>query len=109
MSIVTSERLIEIIEQAFAGTPFPHTTSLRQARLADDWEDDPVRVRRAVEADHVGSWLDVPDADLAAYGNTFFSYSDPPSAHFYLPAFLCFALRQWRKAEDDLLSHILHY
>jgi hypothetical protein len=105
---MTAEQLMAVIERAFAGVVFPNTISLRQTRLLDNWERGGTQFQRALEDDHTGDWRDVPDADIKTYGDTYFAYSDGPSARYYLPAFLCYCLRHWKKA-DSTLCWVLFY
>lgn len=105
---MTAEQLTIVIEQAFAGVAFPNTVSLRQTRLIDDWEIGGTQFQQALAADHSGDWRDVPDADIEIYGDTYFAYSDAPSAQYYLPAFFCYCLRHWTEA-DATLCWVLFY
>ena len=96
-------QVIALIEEAFPLGPRPHMT-LAQAHLADDSmarEITDVEWKAAADSDGQKNWRDYSDDDLLARKSAL-AHLEPDGFVYYLPAFLCFALRHYR---DEWTNH----
>jgi hypothetical protein len=92
-----SSQVIALIEEAFPLEPRPPMT-LAQAHLADDSlarEITDVEWNVAADSDGDKTWRDYSDDDLLARRSAL-AHLEPDGFVYYLPAFLCFALRHYK-------------
>jgi hypothetical protein len=86
-----AKSLIEQIQKAFSNITLGEGISLRQAREIDDY-GDPETVRHL---DERNDWRKVTDQDLEKYQDGIYSFCDEAGKRFYLPAYMCFRLREF--------------
>lgn len=85
--------LINKIKKAFSNITLGNGISLREARrIDDDWVD---RCQTAHDLDEVENWQKVTDEDLKEYADGLDCFSDEKGKMFYLPAYMCFSLREF--------------
>lgn len=85
--------LINKIKKAFSNITLGNGISLREARrIDDDWVD---RCQVAYALDEVENWQNVTDVDLKEYADGLHCFSDEKGKMFYLPAYMCFGLREF--------------
>lgn len=88
--------VLAVIERAFDGVPFPgpKCRSLFQAEAADN------RSGCGQSNDHKGRWQDLPREHILACQYAI-SHLDSVSLVYYLPAIMCFAVREFDAPRDD--------
>ena len=99
--------LINKIKKAFSNITLGNGISLREARrIDDDWVD---RCQTAHALDEVENWQKVTDADLKEYADGLHCFSDEKGKMFYLPAYMCFGLREFiRTSQSPYVSSGLY-
>ncbi|MFM9949929.1 MAG: O-acetyl-ADP-ribose deacetylase [Saprospiraceae bacterium] len=86
-------RLIQQIETAFAGVPFPRET-WAQADLRDDYIDHGPQWEAAYANAWKGPWKDMPETELRPASAI--SFLKPDGMRYYYPACMCYCLRHFQ-------------
>ncbi|WP_165246939.1 DUF6714 family protein [Paludisphaera soli] len=94
--------LIRRIREAFAGVSRGEGETIHQAHLEGIFGRD---ARWAAEGakDPESDWTEVPDWKLEQGASTL-TFFDLEGWRFYLPAFLCWSLRNWRTAKTTTVA-----
>jgi len=93
-------RLIQQIETAFAGVPFPAIT-WAQANLLDDYIDHGPAWEAAYANAWKGSWQQIQEAELKI--STALSFLKPDGMRYYYPACMCYCLRHFQDNDGSNL------
>lgn len=85
--------------------------SLRQARLIDDYDFDPLSSEQAWNSDWKGHWSNIPAQDLEEFRDTL-NHFDPMAHEYYLAGFIWAALQKpngtiWENVLDHLTLPVL--
>jgi hypothetical protein len=99
------DQLIEQIHLAFADVTLGDGESLHQAHLEGAYWDEAVWVA-AKQKDPETHWREVPDWKIE-YGASTLSFFDPEGWRFYIPALMCWTLRNWRTSDSITSDSIL--
>ena len=97
--------LIEQIRIAFVEVTLGKGESLHQAHLEGAYWDDALWLA-AKEKDPETRWQKVPDWKIESGASTL-SFFDPEGWRFYIPAFMCWTLRNWRTSDSITSDSIL--
>lgn len=92
------QAIIDGIEHAFRGVQRGRGITLHQARVLDDY-GTPEDEAEARTQDADTRWQDVPDLWIEEFGDTL-SFFDPEGFHYYIPAFMIWALRHYDTSES---------
>ncbi len=103
--LVEAVELLELIDQAFNDVERGDGITLHQAMVIDDYgsEED---FLAAAKLDTEARWQDVPDSAIAENPGPF-NFLDPAGFHYYLPAAMSWAVRNY--ADDDYDSSFFTY
>lgn len=99
------ELVVQQIEAAFAGVLLGDGVSLREADVIDNF-GSPAQRRAARKQDELTDWRCIPDADLARY-DWCLSFFDAQGLRFHLPAYLRFALRNYRTSSSASINGVI--
>jgi hypothetical protein len=92
-----AQRLIKAIELAFAGVRLEDGISLREAIVLDNDGTDEDR-HRARSQDELEDWRKIPEETIGLHSASL-AFLDAKGMRFYLPAFMRFALRHFRRID----------
>jgi hypothetical protein len=94
--------LIRRIREAFAGVVRGGGETIHQAHLEGIFGRDARWVAEGAK-DPESDWVEVPDWKLEQGASTL-TFFDVEGWRFYLPAFLCWSLRNWRTAKTTTVD-----
>jgi hypothetical protein len=86
--------LISEIQKAFCGVPRPKVTLSVARGYDDEWVLSEKRITELQSLDQEQTWEEVADAAMESQ-QEYFTFSDAEGWRFYLPAYLCHALREF--------------
>jgi hypothetical protein len=103
-----TDELLQRIADAFAGVPKPRDITKTVARALDDewWVTERRRVNLRKE-DREVRWTDLTDADIEAFADIF-PFLHAEGHHFYLPAFMSYALRRYRDSDSLATDNVIY-
>ncbi len=99
------EGLIRQIHEVFAGVELGGGETIHQAHLEGIFGRGK-RWLAAGEKDPESHWSEVPDWKLES-GFSTLSFFDVEGWRFYLPAFLCWSLRNWRTTDSTTVHSVV--
>lgn len=103
---VQVERIEQQIRSAFAGVAREDGITIHEADVLDDYGTDE-QMAAARRLDTEQHWTEVPDATIARQW-TALSFLDPKGFHYYLPAYMCWALRSYDSSVSNSLDWLLY-
>ncbi len=103
--MMDKDALIAQIAATFKGVSREGGVSLREGEVLDCCGSDKKRAR-ARRQDIEKRWQDVPNADIVLYRSSLF-FMDAIGLHYYLPAFITYALRHSDNDDWDIIGAIL--
>ena len=101
-----SHRVIDTIEQAFAGVQLKEGLTLREAIVLDNYGTVAER-QQARSQGELGDWRSIPDETIACYSASL-AFLDATAMRFYLPAFMRFALRHYGRSDSPSINYTIH-
>lgn len=101
--LVERDAVIAEIAAAFERVSLDDGVTMHEARAIEDYaaEEDRLAAR---EKDHGVRWQDIPDETLRQM-NDVHNFLDPKGFHFYIAAFLTWALKHCDDERDDHSGH----
>ncbi len=102
---MTAEELITLITEAFDGVQREDGVTLHEADVIDDYGTTEQRAA-ARELDSDTRWQDVPQDDIRCF-SWIWSFLDSKGFRYYLPACLCFAVKNYDSPDTDSPSTII--
>ncbi len=100
------DALILRIQEAFVEVSRGDGETLHQACLEDFYDTDEPEWITAGLKDPEEHWSDVPDWKLES-GSTSLYYFNVAGWQFYLPAFMCWSLRNWRASDTITADSVI--
>jgi hypothetical protein len=98
-------QLIQLIHTAFADVTLGGGETLHQAHLEGAYTDEKVWLA-ARQKDPESHWSEVPDWKLET-GSSTLSFLDAEGWRFYIPAFMCWSLKNWRTTDSITVDSVL--
>jgi len=98
--------VIDAIEKAFGGVRLEDGVSLREAIVLDNYGTDEERQRARLQ-DEPEDWRKIPDETIADYSASL-AFLDAKGMRFYLPAFMCFAVRNYQHSDSASIDYTLY-
>jgi hypothetical protein len=100
------ERIIAQIRLAFSHVSRQDGVTLHEAKVIDDYGSADERIAaRALDLD--SHWQDVPD-DLIEEHQETLCFVDPKGFRYYLPAYMVWALRNYRTSNSGSVDHPIY-
>ena len=93
------------IQVAFNGVVLGNGMTIHEADLEGVFESELSR-RIAREKDVERNWSDVPDWKCSALFSALYAF-DAEGWKFYLPAYMCWALRNWRRTNSPTMEWLI--
>ena len=101
------EALLNRIALAFHDVKRPEDITKSVAReLDDDCEVMATRCDELRASDPEKHWSDLPDDEIEAYDDIF-PFLDAQGYHFYLPAYMSFAIRRHRDSDSAAIFYVV--
>jgi hypothetical protein len=95
---VQNHDTLKLITDAFARVSLGNGVSLREADVIDAYGD--LEERAAARGqDELDNWQRIPDEDIESYPDVL-CFMDDDGLRFHLPAYMCFALRQYQDSQS---------
>lgn len=101
-----AEMIERQIRNAFAEIAREDGITIHEADMLDDYGTDE-QLAAARQLDTEQHWTEVPDATIARQW-TALSFLDPKGFHYYLPAYMCWALRSYDSSVSNSLDWLLY-
>jgi hypothetical protein len=98
-------RLIVLIDDAFADVQIEDGTTLHEADLEGCYLDDSGRIAARVRDTGV-DWRDVPDRKIELFGSAL-SFFDVKGWRFYIPAYMIWTLKNWRTTRSITADSVI--
>ena len=97
---------IQQIHEAFAELTLGGGLTLHQAHLEGFYDEDEEEWLAARGKDMESHWAEVPDWKLESKSSALFFF-DPEGWRFYIPAFMCWSLKNWRTTKSITVDFVL--
>ncbi len=95
-----------MISEAFSSVTRSGGVSLHEADVIDDYGSDEDRTE-ARKLDRDRTWQDVPSADIERF-SWVLSFMDPIGFRYYLPAYMTWALKNYRNSNSASIDHAIY-